>query len=112
MAGSIINRADNDDYFPIRKDLTSRLVHEGKPNPPATMKSDYTSLVVLIGMTLTGCAHHLPDTAPAHYNPDCYVNIYEHSGIRSQVVQLHGPSTYSSFKHLKERDWDNQIGSL
>ena len=76
------------------------------------MKSDYTSLVVLIGMTLTGCAHHLPDTAPAHYNPDCYVNIYEHSGIRSQVVQLHGPSTYSSFKHLKERDWDNQIGSL
>ncbi len=58
------------------------------------------------------CENHLPNTSPAYYNQNCYVNVYEHSGFRGQVVQLMGPSTYSSLKNLKGRDWDNQIGSL
>ncbi|WP_395746950.1 peptidase inhibitor family I36 protein [Prosthecobacter sp.] len=76
------------------------------------MKSYYTAVLALVGITLTSCAHHLPSTSPGYYNPNCYVNIYEHSGFRGEVVQLQGPSTYSSLKGLKGRDWDNTIGSL
>jgi hypothetical protein len=76
------------------------------------MKLHYTALIATIGLALTSCAHHLPNTSPAYYNPNCYVNVYEHSGFRGEVVQLTGPSSYSSLKGLKGRDWDNKIGSL
>ncbi len=76
------------------------------------MKTHFTALLVLIGLTLISCESHLPDSSPAYYNPNCYVNIYEDSGFRGQVVQLQGPATFSSLKNFKGRDWDNQIGSL
>lgn len=73
----------------------------------------HQSIITLIGiLTLTSCAGHLPNTSPAYYNPNCYANLYEHSGFRGEVVQVQGPSSYSSLKHLKGRDWDNTIGSV
>jgi peptidase inhibitor family I36 len=76
------------------------------------MKLHLPAILAVIGLALTSCANHLPDTSPAYYNPNCYVNIYEDSGFRGQVVQLQGPSSHSSLKNLKGRDWDNTIGSL
>jgi len=77
------------------------------------MKLHHTVLINLIGLlTLASCARHLPDSSPAYYNPNCYVNIYEHHGFHGEVVQVQGPSSYSSLKHLKGRDWDNKISSV
>lgn len=76
------------------------------------MKLHHHALLALIAAALTSCTNHLPNTSPAYYNPNCYVNIYEHSGFRGEVVQLQGPATYSSLKRLKGRDWDNTIGSV
>lgn len=76
------------------------------------MKPYYTALLLFLGVALTSCADHLPNTSPGYYNPNCYVNIYEHSGFRGEVVQLQGPATYSTLKRLKGRDWDNTIGSV
>lgn len=76
------------------------------------MKLHHYALLAMIAAALTSCTNHLPNTSPAYYNPNCYVNIYEHSGFRGEVVQLQGPATYSSLKGLKGRDWDNMIGSV
>lgn len=76
------------------------------------MKLLHTALLILTGLTLANCESHLPSTSPAYYNPNCYVNIYEHPNFRGQVVQLQGPATFSSLKNFKGRDWDNQISSL
>ena len=76
------------------------------------MKPYLTALLIGIGVTLTSCAHHLPDTSPAFYNPNCYVNIYDHTGFRGEVVQLQGPATHSSLRRFKGRNWDNEIGSV
>jgi hypothetical protein len=76
------------------------------------MKSYCTALLMLIGVTLTSCSHHLPNTSPAVYNPTCYVNIYEHSGFRGEVVQLQGPATYATLHGLKGRNWEHKIGSV
>ena len=76
------------------------------------MKPYLTALLILSGVTLTSCSSHKPNTSPGYYNYTCYVNIYEHSGFRGQVVQLMGPSTSSSLHGLKGRNWDHQIGSV
>lgn len=82
------------------------------PTPSTIMKSYHTLGLLLIGLVLTSCENHLPDTAPAYYNQNCYTNIYDSSGFRGEVVQLMGPATFSSLEHLKGRNWDNTIGSL
>lgn len=76
------------------------------------MKLHTIAILVLISAALSSCENHLPNTSPAYYNPNCYANIYEHSGFRGEVVQLQGPATYSTLKGLKGRDWDNTIGSV
>lgn len=76
------------------------------------MKSYCTALLLLLGVALTSCEHHLANTSPGYYNQNCYVNIYEHSGFRGEVVQLMGPATYSTLHGLKGRNWDNKIGSV
>ncbi|WP_395740905.1 peptidase inhibitor family I36 protein [Prosthecobacter sp.] len=76
------------------------------------MKLPSFALIATIGLALTSCAGHLPNTSPAYYNPNCYANVYEHPGFRGGVLQLTGPSSYSSLKMLQGRDWDNTIGSV
>ncbi|MBN8417776.1 MAG: hypothetical protein J0L73_02525 [Verrucomicrobia bacterium] len=76
------------------------------------MKLHIIAILALISAALSSCLNHLPNTSPAYYNPNCYANIYEHSGFRGEVVQLQGPATYSTLKGLKGRDWDNTIGSV
>ena len=77
------------------------------------MKLHAIAALLCIGAALTGCAHHhLANTSPAYYNPGCYANIYDHTGFRGGVVQVRGPSTYSSLRRFEGRDWDKRIGSL
>ena len=75
------------------------------------MKSYLTAFLILTGVTLSSCAHHKPNTSPAEYNPNCYVNIYDHKGFGGEVVQLMGPSTYADLHGLKGRNWERKIGS-
>ncbi len=75
------------------------------------MKSYLTALLMLTGAALTSCSHHQPNTSPSYYNSNCYVNVYEHSGFRGEVVQLMGPSTYATLHGMKGRNWEKKIGS-
>lgn len=73
----------------------------------------HTLLLNVAGLlAVTSCAGHLPNSSPAYYNPNCYVNIYEHKGFRGEVVQVQGPASVSSLNHFKGRDWDNKISSV
>ncbi len=76
------------------------------------MKPYLTALFLGTALALTSCTHHLADTSPAYYNPSCYVNLYDHTGFRGEVVQVQGPATYSSLRRFKGRNWDKAIGSL
>ncbi|MDI1312854.1 beta/gamma crystallin-related protein [Prosthecobacter sp.] len=77
------------------------------------MKLHHTLLLTLFGLlTLASCSGHLPNTSPAYYNPNCYANIYEDSDLHGEVVQIQGPASFSSLKHLKGRDWDSMISSI